>query len=67
MARGMDLNDKYLYAVVFDSDSSPNPSYCYGPYINIAPAKRMLKQEEGRMGQTNGRIMRTKVKWEEVK
>lgn len=62
----MSLGDKFLYAVVFDSDSETNPLYCYGPYISMGPAKRMLKQEEGRMGQTNGRIMLTKVKWMEV-
>lgn len=70
MARGMDLNDKYLYAVVFDnerpSDWQPLMTYAYGPYTTMGPAKRMLKQENGRWNQINGKIMRTKVKWEEV-
>lgn len=70
MARGMSLDDKYIYSVVFDndrlSDWRPKFTYAYGPYMSLAAAKRMLNQEEGTWSQSNGRIMRTEVKWEEL-
>lgn len=70
MARGMALETEYIYTVVFDndrpSDWQPNLTYAYGPYVNLGAARRMLGQENGRWNQSNGRILRTKVKWERL-
>jgi len=70
MARGMDRNTEYIYMVTFDHKDPDNMywgSYAYGPYVNLGAARRLLKQEEGRWNQVNGKIMCTKVEWEEVK
>lgn len=70
MARGMTLEEEHVYTVVFDnarpSDWQPRITYAYGPYISIGAARRMLTQEEGRWNQSNGRILRSKLNWEEV-
>lgn len=64
----MSKNDKYIYCVMFDKqgNSWQDRNFVYGPYTNKGAATRMLRQEEGRWDQTNGRILCTKVKWEEV-
>lgn len=70
MARGMALETEYIYTVVFDNDRvsefQSSITYAYGPYVNLGAARRMLKQENGRWNQINGRILRTKVKWESM-
>lgn len=68
MARGMSLEDEYVYSVVFDNDNvnafRPKFTYAYGPYMSLGAARRTLKLQEGTWNQSNGRILRSAVTWE---